>query len=64
MNKEDLVAELDNAIQEFNGIMNQKNTEYSQLNYCEDAIIMMDELSRQTSELANKFKDAIIKYLN
>ena len=64
MNKEDLAAELDNAIQEFNGIMNQKNTEYSQLNYCEDAIIMMDELGRQTSELANKFRDAIIKYLN
>ena len=55
---------LNNAIKEFNGIINQKNTEYSELNYCEDAIIMMDELGRQTSELANKFKDAIIKYLN
>ena len=55
---------LDNAIDAFNTSMNLKNTEYTNLGYNEDAVIMMDELAKQTSELANKFKDAIIEYLN
>ena len=59
----DLENELNNAIGEFDFTMNHKNNEYSDLGYNEDAIIMMDELGRQTSELARKFKDAIIKYL-
>ena len=55
---------LDNAIDEFNTSMNLKNTEYTNLGYNEDAVIMMDELAKQTLELANKFKDAILEYLN
>lgn len=58
-----LKQDLDNAIDEFNSLMNLKNIEYSNLGYNEDAIIMMDELAKQTSELANKFKEAVINYL-
>lgn len=63
MDKNELEIVLNNAIDEFNDVMNRKNTEYSQAGYNEDAIIMMDELGRQISELANKFRDALIKYL-
>lgn len=62
-NISELEFTLNNAIDEFDLVMNSKNVEYTNLNYNEDAIIMIDELARQTSELANKFKDAIINYL-
>jgi len=63
-NTANLKSELDKAIDEFNFSMNLKNTDYSKLGYNEDAIIMMDELAKQTSELACNFRDSIIKYLD
>ena len=60
----DLESELNTAIDEFNFSINQKVSDFTKSEYNEDAIIMMDELAKHTSELASKFKDIIIKHFD
>lgn len=60
----DLESELNTAIDEFNFSINQKVNDFTKSGYNEDAIIMMDELAKHTSELASKFKDIIIKHFD
>lgn len=64
MNKDELINNLDSAISDFNEILNNKALYYSKLGYNGDAILMFDELGKQTSELAHRFRDCIYKYLD
>lgn len=59
-----LESSLDKALDQFSETMNTKNNEYSGNGYNEDAIIMIDELARQTHELATSFRDAILEALS
>ena len=59
-----LKCSLNEAMDFFSQTMNEKAKDYSRNGYNEDAVLMMDELARQTFYLASSFRDAILEALS
>ena len=59
-----LECSLNEAMDFFSQTMNEKVKDYSRDGYNEDAVIMIDELAKQTHELAASFRDAILEALS
>lgn len=59
-----LEQSMNEALDLFSSTMNTNAKDYTKNGYNEDAVLMMDELARQTFYLASSFRDAILEALS
>ena len=59
-----LEQSMNEALDLFSSTMNTHAKDYTKNGYNEDAVLMMDELARQTFYLASSFRDAILEALS